>query len=370
MSTETLSRRQRFLRRTVEVVDAVVAPHGVDRYLELALPTWSSTEVRARVVAAERTTPSTVTLTLRPNANWTGFRAGQHTQVSVEIDGVRHTRCYSLAGSAHRADGLIELTVKAHPGGTVSRHLVDRAEPGMVVGLSPAQGDFVLPDARPDRLLLMSGGSGITPVMSMLRTLCDEGHDGRITFVHYALTAEDHAYRAELDALATSHPNVRLVRIYTDEPGTGDLDGFFSAAQIDAIDPDWRDAEVYVCGPAPLMDGVREHYAAAGRAERYHDEAFTLATVVAESTGGRVTFAASGTTVVDDGRPILLQAEDAGLAPESGCRMGICHTCTRQLTCGTVRDVVTGELTESAGTKAIPVRICVSAPVGDVAVDL
>ena len=366
------------MRRTVEVVDAVVAPHGVDRYVELALPTWSSTEVRARVVTVERTTPSTVTLTMRPNANWTGFRAGQHTQVSVEIDGVRHTRCYSLAGSEHRRDGLIELTVKAHPGGTVSRHLVDRAEPGMVLGLTPAQGDFVLPDVRPARLLLMSGGSGITPVMSMLRTLCDERHDGPITFVHYALTAGDHVYRAELDALAAEHPNVRLVRIYTDEPGTGDLDGFFSAAQLDAIEPSWRDADVYVCGPAPLMEGVREHYALAGRAERYHDEAFTLATVVAESTAGsgalaprgqrgRVTFATSGTTVVDDGRPLLLQAEAAGLTPESGCRMGICHTCTRHLTCGTVRDVATGELIDAPGTE---IRICVSAPVGDVAIDL
>jgi ferredoxin-NADP reductase len=370
MSTETPTRRRRLLRRTIEVIDAVVAPHGVDRYVELALPAWSSTEVRARVVAAERTTPSTVTLTLRPNANWTGFRAGQHTQVSVEIDGVRHTRCYSLASSEHRGDGLIELTVKAHPDGTVSRHLVDHARPGMVLGLTPAQGDFLLPDARPERLLLVSGGSGVTPVMSMLRTLCDEGHDGTITFVHYALTAADDVYRAELDSLLAAHPNVRRVRIYTDEPGTGDLDGFFSAAQLEAIDPSWNDADVYVCGPAPLMDGVREHYAVAGLAERYHDEAFTLANVVAESTGGRVTFAASGTTVVDDGRPLLLQAEDAGLTPESGCRMGICHTCTRALTCGTVRDVVTGELTSDAGTPGVAIRICVSAPVGDVAIDL
>src|SRR5581483_7161939 len=128
-----------------ELVDAAVAPHGVDRYLELVRPTWSSTDVRARLVQAERTTPGTVTLTLRPNGNWPGFRAGQHTQLSVEIDGVRHTRCYSLAQSAHRNDGLIELTVKAHPDGRVSRFLVDHARPGMVVGLTPPQGDFVLP---------------------------------------------------------------------------------------------------------------------------------------------------------------------------------------------------------------------------------
>jgi ferredoxin-NADP reductase len=367
MSTETATRRRRLLRRAVGVVDAVAAPHGLDRYVELAVPTWSSTEVRARVVAAERTTPSTVTLTLRPNANWTGFVAGQHTQVSVEIDGVRHTRCYSMASSTHRRDGLVELTVKAHPHGTVSQHLVGRARPGMVLGLSPAQGDFTLPVTRPERVLLVSGGSGITPVLSMVRTLCDEGHTGAVTFVHYALTAVDHVYRDELDAIAAEHPNVRVVRIYTDAPGTGDLDGFFSPAQLEAIEPAWRDAETFVCGPAPLMDAVRAHFAGAGLADRYHDEAFTLTTLVAESTGGTVTFARSGAAVTDDGRPLLLQAEGVGLTPESGCRMGICHTCTRALTCGTVRNVTTGELVGESGAE---IRICVSAPVGDVTIDL
>ncbi|MGH8775467.1 MAG: ferredoxin reductase [Jiangellaceae bacterium] len=367
MSTQTLPRRRRLLRRAVEVVDAVAAPHGVDRYVELAVPTWSSTDVRARIVRVARTTTGTVTLTLRPNANWTGFRAGQHTQVSVEIDGVRHTRCYSLASSAHRRDGLIELTVKAHPNGTVSRYLVDNAAEGMVVGLSVAQGVFVLPDVRPSRLLLISGGSGITPVMSMLRTLCDEGHEGQITFVHYALTEADHVYRDELARLDAAHANVRVVRVYTDAPGTGDLDGFFTPPQLGAAEPAWRDASAYVCGPAPLMDAVRAHFADAGLADRYHDEAFTLATVVAESTGGTITFAGSGESVLDDGRPLLLQAEDAGLSPESGCRMGICHTCTRSLECGTVRNVITGELTDAAGAA---IRICVSAAVGEVAIDL
>lgn len=367
MATASPTRTHRLLRRTVDLIDRAVAPHGLDRYVELIAPTWSSTEVRARVIDVERGTPGSVTLTLRPNGNWAGFRAGQHTQLSVEIDGVRHTRCYSMASSAHRGDGLIELTIKAHPSGKVSTHLVEHARAGIVVGLTPAQGDFILPERRPERILLVSGGSGITPVMSMVRTLCAEQHAGPITFVHYSLRADDHVYRDELDLLAASHPNVRLVRIYTDEPGTGDLDGFFSAAQLEDIEPAWRDAEVFVCGPGPLMDAVRQHWADAGLAERHHDEAFTLAEVVAESTGGAITFTSSGTTIVDDGRPLLVQAEAAGLTPESGCRMGICHTCTRSLTCGTVRDVTTGELTSDPGTS---VRICVSAPVGDVEIDL
>lgn len=348
--------------------DALSHPNGFDGYAELVAPTWSSREVRGRIVAVDHGTPDSVTLTIAPNRAWNGFVAGQHTQLSVVIDGVRHTRCYSMASSTHRT-GAFELTVKAHPQGTVSRHLKATAAVGQVVGLTPAAGSFVLPGERPERVLLMSGGSGVTPVMAMLRTLCDEGHAGPITFVHYALTEPDMIYRAELAELAAAHPNVRLVRIFTDAPGTGDLDGFLTVDQLDAIDARWREASAFVCGPAPLMDGAAAIFEAEGCAERLHTEAFTLATFVAEaaSVDGALRFDVADLVVDNDGGTILSQAEAAGLTPASGCRMGICGTCTRSLTCGTVRDVITGDLT--AGTD-VAIRICVSVPVGDTAVDL
>jgi stearoyl-CoA 9-desaturase NADPH oxidoreductase len=356
------------LRRATTTADQLLAPHGVDRYVEIVAPTFSTTEVRGRVTAAHRQTPDTVTLTVRPNRNWSGFEAGQHTQLTVEIAGVRHTRCYSMAGSAHDP-GEFELTVKAHPGGLVSRHLVDHAHPGMVVGLTPAQGDFTLPAARPDRLLLISGGSGITPVLSMLRTLCAEGHTAPVTFLHYALTAADALYAEDLAILAGLHPNVRLVRVFTDEPGAGDLDGFLTTEQLAAADSHWHAAETYVCGPAPLMDAARQIYDDAGVADRLHTEAFTLPQFLGEagSVGGTLRFGATGRDVANDGRPVLLQAEDAGLTPASGCRMGICHTCVRPLRCGTVRNAVTGETTTEAD---VDIRICINVPVGDVEVDL
>ncbi len=375
MFTEAPVRRRGPLHRAVDLVDAALSPHGVDRYVELVAPTWSSRDVRARVTAARRTTPDTVTLTLRPNRNWTGFTAGQHTQLTVEIDGVRHTRCYSMVGSQHDTSGTIELTVKAHPEGLVSRHLVAHARPGMVVGLTPAQGEFTLPDTRPEHALLISGGSGITPVLSMLRTLCDEGHRRPVTFLHYSLTAEAMTYRNELAMLEAAHPNVRLVRVFTDELGVGDLPAdlgpFLTPEQLDAADPGWRGAEAYVCGPAPLMAAAVEVFTVAGRADHVHTEAFTLPALVlggpATAVDGSVRFAASDLDVANDGRPILLQAEDAGLRPQSGCRMGICHTCTRHLRAGVVRNAVTGELTSEPESE---IRICLSVPVGDVAVDL
>ena len=363
MFTQTPARR-----RWSKLADALVSPNGFDRYAELVVPTWSSTEIRGRVAAVARTTDDTVTLTIEPNRNWPGFTAGQYTQLSVDIDGVRHTRCYSMASAATETRSF-ELTVKAHPHGLVSRHLVAHAEVGMVVRLTPPAGEFTLPDPRPDRLLLISGGSGITPVLSMLRTLCAEGHARAVTFVHYALTPESMTYGAELEQLAIGHPNVRVVRVFTDAPGTGDLDGFLTAEQLDRIDPEWATVPTFVCGPAPLMDSARALYEDAGAAGNLHTEAFTLASFVAEagSVDGALRFDDADVVVDNDGRTILEQAEAAGLSPESGCRMGICHTCTRSLVCGTVRDAVTGELT--SGTD-VAIRVCVSVPVGDTAVAL
>jgi len=355
--------------RALGLLDTLTAPHGIERYVELVAPTWSRREVRGRIEAVRHETADSVTLTLRPNGNWTGFEAGQHTQVCVEIDGVRHTRCYSMCSSAHRADGRFELTVKAQAGGTVSPFLVARARPGMVVGLSPAQGTFTLPATRPDRLLLVSGGSGITPVLSMLRTLVDEGYAGSVTFLHYCFTRADQIAREELDRLAAEHPNVSVLRSYVDEPGVGELDGLFGAEHLEVADPRWVDAEVYVCGPAPLMDVVHALYDAHGLGARVHSEAFVLGSFLAEAgdIGGELRFAGAGVSVASDGRPLLDQAEAAGLRPAHGCRMGICHTCTRPLCSGTVRDVTSGALTDEVGTG---VRLCVSVPVGDVTIDL
>jgi ferredoxin-NADP reductase len=365
---------KRALRQAVRVFNAAATPYGVDRYVELVRPSWSSTEVRAKVVEVERTTPRSVTLTLRPNGNWGGFEAGQHTQLSVEIDGVRHTRCYSMTNDAGSKSGLIELSVTAHPEGRVSQHLRRTAHRGQTVALTTALGSFTLPSSEPEHLLLVSGGSGITPVMSMLRTRCGLGWEKPVTFLHYALTADDMLYREELERIARTARNVRLVRVFTDRPGTGDLDGFLTLAQLDAAAPRWGEAEAFVCGPPPLMDAARELFARGGRAAHLHTEAFIVTPFAGEMgtadgtvVDGTVRFGASEICVPSNGTTLLAQAEAAGLSPLTGCRMGICHTCTRQLCTGVVRDIVTGELTDGPDA---PIRICVSVPVGDVEVDL
>lgn len=348
MFTQTLIRRA--ARRPL--LELLLGPHGVDRYTELVDPLWT-TETRATVTAVRRDTPRSVTLTLQPNRPL-AHRAGQHVTLAVEIDGRRHQRCYSPA-NAEGDDGL-ELTVARHDGGTVSEHLFRHARPGMVVGLSAPAGDFVLPDARPRRLLLIAGGSGITPVLSMVRTLRREGHDGQVAVLHYVRALADAAYRDEL----TATPGVRVLYAATRE-AEGDLHGHLDAEHLKAAmaDPD----AVYVCGPPALVDAVRELCPTAV-AESFAPRPFT---VPDSPGGGRITFADSGIGVDDDGRPILEQAEAAGLAPQSGCRMGICHTCTRRKTRGVVRNLTTGAVSAADDED---VQICVTVPVGDVDIAL
>jgi stearoyl-CoA 9-desaturase NADPH oxidoreductase len=348
------------------LLDVLTGPHGVDRYVELVRPDFSLTEVRAEITDVRHPTADSVTLTLRPNANWQGFRAGQFVRLTVEIDGVQRMRCYSPACSAHRSDGHVELTVKAHTEGLVSQFLKHRAQVGMVVRLSQADGDFFLPERRPARMLLVSGGSGITPVMSMLRTLCDEGHRGPITFLHYAFSEREVAYGPELAALAAQHPNVNLVRAYTEQSHGGELHGYFSREHLAAAEPEYATAETFVCGPPGLMTAVQATWAEERLEERLHVEHFVppaLPTVDDGEVTGNVRFAGSDVDVANDGQVLLEQAEAAGLTPESGCRMGICHSCTCRMTAGTVRNVQTGEVVSGADED---IQICISVPVGDV----
>ena len=349
------------------VVGALAAPHGVDRFLELVNPRWSVREVRAEVASVRRGAAGSVTLGLRPNDNWQGFRAGQYARFGVEVDGVRRTRCFSIAASEHRPDGRIEITVKARTDGQVSRHLHDGARQGAVLAMSQAAGDFVLPDERPQRLLMVSAGSGVTPVMSMLRTLCDEGHRGRITFLHYARTERDLIYRDELAELTGRHRNVHLVRAYTAPGHAGELAGRFAREHLLAADPGYADAHTYLCGPAPLMDSVRSCYAADGIEDRLHLERFTLAQFAPSATDatGEVHFADACRSVPNNGGTLLEQAEQAGLTPDYGCRMGVCMTCSRRIAAGTVRDLRTGAVT---AVDDADVQLCVSVPVGTVTV--
>lgn len=343
MFTQTIVRRAARSR----LADLLLGPHGPDRYTEIVDPMWTS-ETRATVIGVRRSTPRSVTLWLRPNRRLQ-WRAGQHLTVTVEVDGRRRTRCYSPASAAGSA--LIELTIARRDGGIVSEFLYGNSRPGLVVGLSGPSGDFVLPQRRPNRMLFVAGGSGITPVLGMLRTLHSEGFDGDAALLYYTRTPEGTCYRDELAGLG-----VRVLHVHTRGSAAGDLRGRFDGRHQAAAmsDPD----AVFVCGPTSLVDAVRRCHPTAVA------ETFAPPIAVPETSGnGRITFCDSGIEIDDDGRTLLDQAEAAGLAPQSGCRMGICHTCTHRKVRGAVRNLTTSAVSAADDED---VQICVSVAVGDV----
>lgn len=343
----TMSATRRLLRSPL--VDLLVGPHGIDRYLELVRPTLTVSEARAEVVEVRRQTSRSVTLTLRPNRAFRGFQAGQFVRVGVEVDGVRRTRTYSPASSQHDRSEL-ELTVTVHPEGLVSSHLRERLAPGTVVHLGAAGGDFVLPQPWPERLALISGGSGITPLMSMLRTLRDEGHRGEIDFIHFARTAADWLYRPQVEQLTGG----RARFVATREGG-----GYLNDQVIDDR------AYAAVCGPPVLLEAARKLFAP----ERLLTETFTPPTlaVTGDAVQGTLRLLKSDREVSLAGGSLLEQVEAAGLQPEFGCRMGICHTCTCRKTAGAIRDMRTGVISDDEDED---IQLCVSVPAGDVALEI
>lgn len=360
----------KLLRRLLQspLSRALVAPQGVDSYLEALHPMWSIQDVRAKVLTVAHSTPDSVTLTLLPNGNWQGFQPGQHAQFHVEINGIYQQRTFSLASSPCRKNRKLEITVRVLPGGLVSRHLKNHARPGMLMGMSQAMGAFTLSWPRPERLVLISGGSGITPLMSMLRSLCDENYAGHVTFLHYAGSRCSMLYATELAELSQRHARLRLMRAFTHETTGGELSGRFSESHLRTAAPEFAEAQTYVSGPPGLIGAVDALYRAEGLGDRLYVEHFHPPMAMmppGSSEAGVVHFTASAAPNADV--PLLEQAEERGIFPEFGCRRGICRICTVKKISGVVRDLRTGQLSDAGEGQ---IQLCTSAPCGRVSIRL
>jgi stearoyl-CoA 9-desaturase NADPH oxidoreductase len=339
-----------------------------DDYLELVNPLWSTQELRGRIERVEAETGDAVTLHIKPGWEWPGHEPGQYLRIGVQVDGVHHWRAYSLTSDPGRADGQISITPKLYEPGAVSPFLVRQARPGAIVRLGGVEGTFTLPEPPPARLLLISAGSGITPIMSMLRALDRRGALRDVVHLHSARTAHDVIFGDRLRALDERHAGLTLHVRHTAEQGR-----LVVADHLDELCPDWRERETYACGPAALLDALAEHWAAADAGSQLHMERFQP--VIGngsgpgeQGAGGTVRFARSDVEArCDGGTPILVAGEQAGAELPFGCRMGICHTCVGKLTSGQVRDLRTGEL---SGGEGITVRTCVNAAEGPVEIEL
>ena len=338
----------------------VTTPLVPEDFLDIVRPLHSGTDLRGRIEAIHPETRDAVTVRIRPGRRWCTPVAGQYVRIGVDVDGVRQWRSYSVT-TPTSADGCFTITVKALAGGKVSTHLVRRARVGTVVQLDQPAGDFILPAPRPTKVLFVTAGSGITPVMGMLRESLHELAD--VVLVHSARTAEDIIFRGELRRLAAGG-RLRLTERHTS------TDARLAPNALTALVPDLAERHTWACGPAALLDALEQHYAAAGISDRLHTERFQAA-VVATGVGGTVTFTRSDTTVVSDGATSLLDAgENVGVLMPSGCRMGVCFGCVVPLRQGAVRDLRNGDLTSANPGDGVLVQTCVSAAAGPCELDL
>ncbi|MGE2713255.1 ferredoxin reductase [Mycolicibacterium litorale] len=344
------------------IATKITTPLLPDDYLQLANPLWSARELRGRVVDVRRETEDSATLVIKPGWGFTfDYQAGQYIGIGLLIDGRWRWRSYSLTSSPRSGGRTITITVKAMPEGFLSTHLVGGVAPGTIVRLAAPQGNFVLPDPAPASVLFLTGGSGITPVMSMLRTLVRRDQITDIVHVHSAPTESDVMFGAELAALQRSHDGYRLRLRTTRTEGRLDL------SRLDEIVPDWRERQTWACGPEGMLNDAEKVWEQTGIADRLHLERFAVTKAAPHGEGGTVQFARSGKTVEADAATSLMDAgEKAGIQMPFGCRMGICQSCVVGLVEGHARDLRTGDEYEP-GTR---IQTCVSAASGDCVLDV
>jgi len=379
MLTEAIlpTRRPGLGQRLPETVSRVIATAWrrwfFDRHAEFWLrelgTTWSFIAPRARVVDLIDETADTRTLVLAPGQRWPGHRAGQYVPIEIEVDGARVRRCYSISsGGAAPGARRIAITVRRVPGGRASTAL-HQLRRGAVVGLGTPAGDFVLDGPVAPELLLVGGGSGITPIMAMIRDLVDRrqgetshARDGRsVIVIHGSHNAADAIFGAELASLAARFDWLRIHARRGDDVESGRLD----AQALRALVPDLAYREIFVCGPLGLIEVVTQAARDVGALHRVHQERFVAPAARSAGAGVAVTVALlrTGVEVVAAGPgPLLAQLERAGQRPVFGCRMGICHSCRCRKLRGTVEDSVTGVVSSEPDQE---IRLCVSLACSD-----
>jgi ferredoxin-NADP reductase len=306
---------------------------------------------------------------------------GQFLTLTLDIDGRPVQRCYTISSSPTRPF-LLSITVKRIPGGLVSNWLHDHLRPGDTVRAHGPLGEFSTARHPAPKYLFLSGGVGVTPSMSMTRTLYDLADPADVVFVHSARTPADIVFRHELDLIAATAPNIRVVHICEEDRPYAPWGGYRGRLTIETlrqVAPDFHEREVFTCGPAPYMAAVRRMLADAGLdMDRYHEESFTFETpatqaeaspTTATDAGFKVEFTRSGRTLdCDPDTSLLAAASRAGLSLPASCAQGMCGTCKATLLSGSVDMQHNGGIRPREITQN-KILLCCSKPLEDVVID-
>ena len=352
-------------RRLMRVARAMTTPLVPDDYLALLNPRWSARELTGTVVRVKPETEDTSTIVVKPSFPWPGHRPGQYLRIGAELDGVRHWRAYSITSDPDHPEGLVSVTVKRVEDGRMSPYFTRQIARGAMVYLGEVEGEFQLPEPLPERTLLLSAGSGITPIWAMLRELARRGTLRDTVHLHCARESGQVIFGEDLRRMDATYDGYTLVEHLTGEVPR------LTPERLTEVVPDWRERETFMSGPRELMDVMEDHWKEHGDPERLHLERFQPIIGRGDAdvgSGGTVRFRVTEVEATCDvGVSILVGGESAGAQLPYGCRLGICHTCVGKLLEGQVRDLRTGELGGEVGQT---VRTCVNAPEGHVEIEL
>jgi ferredoxin-NADP reductase len=352
-------------RRLLNAAGALTTPLLPDDYLGLLNPAWSAKELTGTIVRLKPETRSTTTVVLRPNFPWPGHRPGQYLRIGAEVNGIRHWRAYTLTSDPDHPEGLVSITVKHVETGKMSGYFSREVSSGSTVFLGEVEGEFRLPDPLPQRSLMISAGSGVTPIWSMLRDLERRGGLHDVLHIHCAREPDQVIFGADLRRMNTEYAGYTL-----QEHLTGSVPRL-TPETVAEICPDWRERHTFLSGPRGLMDVIEEHWSTEGDPDLLRTERFqpVIGRGDAEvGSGGTVSFRVTDVQAqCDVGVSILVGGEEAGALLPFGCRLGICHTCVGRLHSGQVRDLRTGQLHGEPGET---IRTCVNAPEGPIEIEL
>lgn len=337
--------------------------------LQLVLPQWTTVGHRARVLKVRTELRDVYTLVLKPSRLWGGFKAGQFIQITAEKDGIKNSRFFSISSSPayFERTGLIELSIRVQDKGRITPWLREHFASGGFVSLSPAQGEFVLPDSN-EPLLCIAGGSGITPFRSMLQQLATENSARDVHLMYFARDREHYLFREELQTIEQSLPNITITLLNNEQHG------LINADVVEQYCPDFARRQAMICGPAPMIALARSILQQLQvSAENIHYEYFGAAPIDhprASADTALVAFRRSNVTADVQGEParsLLDVAESAGLKPVSGCRIGVCHQCICKKQSGVVFNTLTGQYSDTGSGE---IQLCVSVAASDLVLDL
>ncbi len=337
-------------------------PKGTSAWINFGLShlskTWSVNRVKAKVIRITEESPDVKSFYLEPNGLWKGFLPGQHVNVSLKINGRFQTRTFSF--SSHPKEKLLRITIKKIPGGLVTNTIHTSSKVGDIWELGEATGDFLITkNIETEKYLFLSGGSGITPILSQLKELSKKNSSSKITLLYFSKSEKDILFKNELNLLTHTLQNFKVVHFLSEEKNPKYNFGIFGESILKTHVPDFKDHSTFFCGPEPLKQVVFNLYEKENILDKILCEDFGLfnqkTIETTELQKVKLLFRAREEEIGSGN--ILDSLLDKGISLQHGCKSGICNTCACMKSKGRVKNLITGKISDDSREK---IKLCVS----------